>query len=174
VLHFGLLTCTSSSGWPLSFLITGTALGNLDEPHSWWTWEGNCTGCSWSVKPLQGIFCANFASSRGDWPPCRQAWHGQCYACLGQGVFPLAVLHDDNAKEWVWQDKRASRLNSACDGVHAVIPFQCEFCWVRNLTGRDLVLPRAGRIWMLSLARQNLRLPCMFGGLEEQLTCLAS
>jgi hypothetical protein len=146
----------------------------LDEPHSWWTWEGNCTGCSWSVKPLQGIFCANFASSRGDWPPCRQAWHGQCYACLGQGVFPLAVLHDDNAKEWVWQDKRASRLNSACDGVHAVIPFQCEFCWVRNLTGRDLVLPRAGRIWMLSLARQNLRLPCMFGGLEEQLTCLAS
>lgn len=93
------------------------------------------------MKPLQGIFCANFASSRDGWPPCRQAWHGQCYECLGQNWFPLAVLHDEDASEWVKQGQRARRLNSASDGVHAVMPFQCEVCWIRNLTGREMCLP---------------------------------
>ncbi|KAL3780370.1 hypothetical protein ACHAWO_009694 [Cyclotella atomus] len=68
------------------------------------------------------------------------AWHGLCYECLGQDRFPLAMLHDDSDTEWVKQGRRATRLNTACDGVHSVMTFQCELCWVRNLAGRDMVL----------------------------------
>eukprot|EP00804_Cyclotella_cryptica_P010959 CCRYP_016684-RA/>CCRYP_016684-RA protein AED:0.10 eAED:0.14 QI:0/0/0/1/0.25/0/5/0/1241 len=114
---------------------------NMFEP-LWWTWEGTCTACALKVEPLQGIFCANFASSRGGWPSCRQVWHGQCYECLGQGMFPLAILNDNDNKEWEKQKIRESRLNIGCDGAHTVIPFQCEVCWVRNLTGREMSLPR--------------------------------
>jgi hypothetical protein len=32
------------------------------------------------------------------------------------------------------------RLGQGVDGAHMCIPFQCEFCWLRNLQGRDAVL----------------------------------
>ncbi|KAL3787052.1 hypothetical protein ACHAWO_007441 [Cyclotella atomus] len=56
-------------------------------------------------------------------------------------LFPLAVLHDDSDTEWVKQGRCATRLNTACEGVHSVMTFQCELCWVRNLAGCDMILP---------------------------------
>ena len=53
----------------------------------------------------------------------------------------MAKLTDDNDDDWVGQAKREKRLNSACDGAHSVVPFQCEECWIRNLTGRSMSLP---------------------------------
>ena len=53
----------------------------------------------------------------------------------------MAKLTDDNAVDWVGQAKREKRLNSSCDGAHGVVPFQCEACWIRNLTGRKMSLP---------------------------------
>ena len=53
----------------------------------------------------------------------------------------MAKLTDDNEDDWVGQAKREKRLNSACDGAHSAVPFQCEECWVRNLTGRAMSLP---------------------------------
>ena len=54
----------------------------------------------------------------------------------------MARLTDDDGVEWVGQDKRVRRLNTARDGVHTVMSFQCEICWCRNLANRDLRLPR--------------------------------
>lgn len=57
-------------------------------------------------------------------------------------MFPLAILHDEDGAEWVRQRQREVRLNTGADGVHSVMSFQCEVCWIRNLTGRDMSLPR--------------------------------
>ena len=50
----------------------------------------------------------------------------------------MSVLYDEAGDEWEKQGKRAERLNTGIPGVHAVIPFQCELCWIRNLEGCDL------------------------------------
>jgi hypothetical protein len=71
---------------------------------------------------------------------CRQAWHPECYTCLGIGTFPLAILHDEEGNHWVKQSDRETRLNTGVRGIHAVSPFQCEMCWMRNLEKRDPVL----------------------------------
>ena len=54
----------------------------------------------------------------------------------------MAILSDDDGEEWKKQKLRESRLNTGCNGAHTVIPFQCEICWIRNLTGREMELPR--------------------------------
>ena len=47
-----------------------------------------------AVKKMEGIFCANFCKPRGNGPPCWNVWHANCYACLGQGKFPLKEVQD--------------------------------------------------------------------------------
>jgi hypothetical protein len=137
----GLLTCSNPCGSVLFSHFTGTALGNSGAPPSWWNWVGNCTACAQRVKPLEGIFCANFASSRGDWPPCRMVWHEQCSECLGNDKFPMAILTDDDNNVSPKQQARTKRLNVGRSGVHCVMAFQCETCWIRNLTECDMALP---------------------------------
>jgi hypothetical protein len=60
---------------------------------------------------------------------------------IGQDLFLLAVLHDDSDTEWVKQGRCATCLNTACEGVHSVMTFQCELCWVQNLAGSNMILP---------------------------------
>eukprot|EP00956_Cyclotella_meneghiniana_P014412 scaffold21564_cov22-Cyclotella_meneghiniana.AAC.2 len=50
----------------------------------------------------------------------------------------MAVLYDEAGEKWEKQDKRNTRLNTGIPGVHAVVPIQCEVCWIRNLEGCDL------------------------------------
>lgn len=49
----------------------------------------------------------------------------------------MAVLQDEEGAALETQIKREERLNTGTKGVHTVIPFQCEMCWMRNLEGRD-------------------------------------
>jgi hypothetical protein len=107
-------------------------------PPLWWKWAGNCVKCSKKVTSLEGVFCANFSSSRKDWTPCRQAWHWDCYTCLGEKRFPLVIVKDDDGAVWEGQEERSARLNTGVAGVHSVLSFQCEVCRIRNLEGRDL------------------------------------
>jgi hypothetical protein len=51
----------------------------------------------------------------------------------------MASLHDEEGNQWTKQSDRENRLNTGVKGVHAVSPFQCETCWMRNLEGRDPV-----------------------------------
>jgi hypothetical protein len=51
----------------------------------------------------------------------------------------MATLHDEEGDPWVKQSVREARLNTGVKGIHAVSPFQCEICWMRNLEGRDPV-----------------------------------
>lgn len=49
----------------------------------------------------------------------------------------MTVLVDEDGEELETQADRLLRLNQGKVGVHAVLPFQCETCWMRNLEGRN-------------------------------------
>ena len=86
---------------------------------------------------MEGIFCANFAYSRGGWPPCQRVWHAECYTCLGEGLFPMERIEDEAGNKWHSEDQRRADLNAGVKGAHVCVPFQCEVCWVRNIAQRD-------------------------------------
>lgn len=49
----------------------------------------------------------------------------------------MSVLRDEEGEALETQTKRELRLNTGTQGMHSVIPFQCEVCWMRNLERRD-------------------------------------
>ena len=112
------------------------APGLYEEYCCWWTWSGSCAKCLLEVKGMEGIFCTNFYEPRGSWPACRKAWHAECYACLGQGKFPVMKIQDEDGNMWYKHERRVKRINHGVRGAHASIPFQCESCWIVNLEGR--------------------------------------
>ena len=133
---------------------TGTP-GLFEERRCWWTWSGNCAKCSRQVKGMEGIFCANFCEPRGSWTACRKAWHAECYACLGQGKFPVMKIQDEEGNLWYKHERRIERINHGVRGAHASIHFQCEDCWIINLEGRP---PAKGLddAYVMMIRRANL------------------
>ena len=67
----------------------------------------------------------------------------------------MANLVDDEGETWVGQAARQNRLNFGVAGVHAVLPFQCELCWFRNLEGSDPVMSRHC-LYLQCIRRANL------------------
>jgi hypothetical protein len=65
------------------------------------------------------------------------------------------MLRDDDGAVWEGQEERSGRLNTAVAGVHSVLAFQCEICWIRNLESRDLD-PIAYRNYISCIRRANL------------------
>ena len=106
--------------------------------------------------PMAGIFCRNYCESQGEWPPCQQVWHEACYECLGQGLFPLKKLEDELGNPWHKQEDHAYRVNHDIKGVHAVIPFQCEVCWMRNLEGRSPLPEGLDSAYVMTTRRANI------------------
>ena len=48
----------------------------------------------------------------------------------------MSAQQDVEGNLWYKQANHEFRLNHAVKGAHAVIPFQCEDCWMLNLEGR--------------------------------------
>ena len=90
---------------------------------------------------MEGLFCANFYESRKGLQICQNVSHAECYKGLGVEKFPMSRMEDTSGNIWFKQEKHEDRLNHAVRRAHAVIPFQCEDCWMLNLEGR---LPVAG------------------------------
>lgn len=65
------------------------------------------------------------------------------------------VVKDDDGAVWEGQEERSTRINTAVAGAHAVLAFQCEVCWIRNLEGRD-PRPVADRNYLACIRRANL------------------
>ena len=67
----------------------------------------------------------------------------------------MSRMEDTSGNIWFKQEKHEERLNHAVRGAHAVIPFQCEDCWMLNLEGR---LPVAGLddMYIMLIRRANL------------------
>jgi hypothetical protein len=58
-------------------------------------------GVSKYLRAVDSIFCANSLSRRGRFAPCKGAWCGPCYQPLGERIFPVKVLLDDDGEELV-------------------------------------------------------------------------
>jgi hypothetical protein len=117
----------------ISLLMLSRFPGLLEECHCWWEWSKSCASCQIVVKPMEGIFCANFCKSQGRLQPCRKAWHANCYPYLGLEKFPVRATKDEQGNLWFQEEKRAHSLNHGVRGEHTSIPFQCDDCWMLNL-----------------------------------------
>lgn len=88
------------------------------------------------ITPGDGIFCANFLSRCGDFPPCLHAWCGKCYKPLDSQEFPIAQPVDEDGEPMPLTGLDADRFCYACNGDNLLTPFQCDWCHFFNLLGR--------------------------------------
>jgi len=67
----------------------------------------------------------------------------------------MKVHEDYLGNLWFKQEAHEHRLNHAVKGAHAVIPFQCEECWMLNLEGR-LPVDKLDDTYKMMIRRANL------------------
>ena len=67
----------------------------------------------------------------------------------------MKVHEDYLGNLWFKQEAHEHRLNHAVKGAHAVIPFQCEDCWLLNLEGR-LPVAKLDDTYKMMIRRANL------------------
>ena len=67
----------------------------------------------------------------------------------------MKVHEDYLGNPWFKQEAHEHRLNHAVKGAHAVIPFQCEDCWMLNLEGR-LPVAKLDDTYKMLIRRANL------------------
>jgi hypothetical protein len=85
---------------------------------------------------MNGVFCGNFASSRLCWSPCKSVWCGSCYVPHPDDRFFQFTPTDEAGFDWRPNDDHL-RHRQARNGDHLTVPFQCDLCLFRNLTGRN-------------------------------------
>jgi hypothetical protein len=85
---------------------------------------------------MSGVFCANFASSRMCWTPCRKVWCGKCYTPHPLDKFFCFEVTDEDGFDWRPAEERLCHLHTR-DGDHLLTPFQCDLCMFHNLQGRN-------------------------------------
>jgi hypothetical protein len=107
--------------------------------------------CGKYLRAIDGIFCANSLSRHGQFAPCKGAWCGPCYKPLGEKIFAVKVLLDDDGEELV-DPSESSRFKEARAGDHLMTPFQCKLCHFRNIMARNPVMSHAKdrAIWEFS------------------------
>jgi hypothetical protein len=88
------------------------------------------------VKGTQGLFCANFGFSRGDWTDCRQTWCPGCYRYESKPKFWILEPQDADGEVWYAKDKDKDRYMVARKGDNLLVGFQCDLCLFRTVTGR--------------------------------------
>jgi hypothetical protein len=80
---------------------------------------------------------ANYLSKRGPFAPCKDAWCGSCYGPRGSKPFLIRAQYDDDGDIIV--EPGGIKFLEGRKGDHLMIPFQCDQCHFRNITGRDPV-----------------------------------
>ena len=74
---------------------------------------------------------------------------------MGKGVFPIQVHEDMEGNKWHKQEKKEAKVKQGVDGVHAILAFQYEDCWMINLEGRKLRLPQDELYFMLHVNKES-------------------
>ena len=110
--------------------------GSSEELPTFWNWQAACQKCGLPVKAPRDLFCGNFGVSRKGWRPCRRGWHAKCNTASPVLDFHVAKPENDEGMSWI-KRKDEGRFLSARNGDCLAAPFQCEYCWVVNLTGRE-------------------------------------
>jgi hypothetical protein len=56
------------------------------------------TGCRRHLRAADGIFCANYFATRGNFAPCEGSWCGPCYQARGIHNFPIRKQLDKDGE----------------------------------------------------------------------------
>jgi hypothetical protein len=107
------------------------------------TWVGTRNACGKMQRAGHGLFCSNFWLGREGFCPCRNVWCGKCYRESGSNPFPR--LDDNEEANGSDLDLDTTESNQwhryKRNGDHLMgIPFECNLCSFRNVTGWDPVL----------------------------------
>eukprot|EP00985_Skeletonema_marinoi_P016836 scaffold9108_cov94-Skeletonema_marinoi.AAC.4 len=108
------------------------------------TWRSPCLECSRKNIDGRGIFCANFFTSKGDFPPCGAAYCGECYQDYEGDPFPVQrTLDDEEIGEesgFEVDEESKRRFLHGRNGDHVMgVRFECDVCNFRNINERDVV-----------------------------------
>ncbi len=84
-----------------------------------------------------GYFAQTSATPKEDLR--QKVWHAHFYTYLGEGKFPMNTQNDYEGNLWHNWEKWIEKKNRGTCRAHALMPFQCEDCWMINL---DCWLPK--------------------------------
>jgi hypothetical protein len=127
------------------FLSFATLLGNSAEPPNFWEQSGCCVKCYKNLDGCRDLFCANFGSCLGPWTACRQAWCPECYRYESTIEYRIIQPQDIDGEVWHVKESDADRFLHARRGDNFSVPFQCDTCVFRILTGREGPEPGSAR-----------------------------
>lgn len=102
---------------------------------------------------------------RSNFPPCRNAWCGDCFEESNldryprmQGVEATLALGDDSDDEegdLMMDDQDLERYRRGRNGDHIMgVPFSCELCHFRNVNLRDPLLDSSKDVYTLTAMRR--------------------
>ena len=103
------------------------------------SWKGACQVCGKLRRRGAGIFCSNFLLARGPFPPCNNVWCGECYRPATLDPFPVQELDgEEDAGDLEVDRPKKHDHKRGRDGDHLMgVPFECDLCHFRNVTGRN-------------------------------------
>ena len=129
------------------------------------TWTLPCRKCGKVLKGGVGLFCCNSLIPRGSFPPCRNAWCGDCYEESTEDPFPrLQGVEldsgdpEDEESDLLLDKKDLMRYRNGRNGDHIMgIPFECDLCHFRNVTRRNPVVTDArDAMTLITIRRASL------------------
>jgi hypothetical protein len=153
---FGLKTCMNLCWLPCTYPCSPFTLGPLEDQNQFWNWRGQCKECRRPRQGLKGLFCANFSSSRENYPPCQSVWCGECYRQGESDKFHINKGVDEDGNDMLDRESDANRYKTGIDGSHLMTPFQCDICIFRNLYKRDPRSVTADKENLVVIRRMNL------------------
>lgn len=110
---------------------------HLMTQENYYSWRALCRKCGTPLRNGAGLFCSNFLLSRGIFPPCMNAWCGDCFTAFPSDPFPVQGLpEEEDGIESDPVEENAHQKGRKGDHVMGV-PFECELCHFRNLRRRD-------------------------------------
>ena len=107
---------------------------SMRDQNLWNNFRGVCRkpGCGTYLQFDEGIFCANFYSTRGGFAACKSCWCPSCFGPTGNKPFMIRQTLDDEG-EILDEGDGLTRYVRGRAGDHLMVPFQCGLCHFRNI-----------------------------------------
>eukprot|EP00957_Ditylum_brightwellii_P004940 376366-Ditylum_brightwellii.AAC.1 len=89
------------------------------------------------VEAQKGIFGGNFGSYFKQCEPCQRAWCGKCYTMPSTYNFPQVEPTNNEGVIFVQRFNKDKSVVGR-DGAWLASPFQCDWCWFRNIKSQKV------------------------------------
>ena len=80
-----------------------------------------------------GLFCGNFCTGRGPYPPCQMMWCVCCYTDELDNIFP----YGERGVEGYWESEVERRYEAVSNVDQLLTHFQCDNFHFCNIKGRS-------------------------------------